>query len=385
MTALVDRIFKRPPQKTDLLVPGIYHYQAPPDAAVPYRLHLRVEPDHTAVLVVNAATVVHLNASAAAHALLLIRGLSEQEAAAEIASRYRVSRRRALDDHELLREQVVTLATTPELDPVLSLGLDRQDPSAVRPSAPYRLDLALTYRIGEGDATDPLARRRVDRELTAEEWKTVLTCAWQVGIPHVTFTGGEPTLRPDLVELIQAAEAQGQVTGLLTDGCRLASGDLLDRLSQAGLDHLLIAVSDDPASLDGLKRAIASDIYTVAHWTLTPENAADPDARLKAFREMGVSAVSLSASQASEAMTAAVSQARNRVARLGMDLVWDLPAPYSASNPINLELEAPSTGAGRAFLYVEPDGDVLPGQGIDRVLGNILRDEWAAIWSAAAA
>lgn len=384
MTALVDRIFKRPPQKTDLLVPGIYHYQAPPDAAVPYRLHLRVEPDHTAVLVVNAATVVHLNTSAAAHALLLIRGLSEQEAAAEIASRYRVSRRRALDDHELLREQIVTLATTPELDPVLSLGLDRQDPSAVRPSAPYRLDLALTYRIGEGDATDPLARRRVDRELTAEEWKTVLTRAWQVGIPHVTFTGGEPTLRPDLVELIQAAEAQGQVTGLLTDGCRLASGDLLDRLSQAGLDHLLIAVSDDPASLDGLKRAIASDIYTVAHWTLTPENAADPDARLKAFREMGVSAVSLSASQASEAMTAAVSQARNRVARLGMDLVWDLPAPYSASNPINLELEAPSTGAGRAFLYVEPDGDVLPGQGIDRVLGNFLRDEWAAIWSAAA-
>jgi MoaA/NifB/PqqE/SkfB family radical SAM enzyme len=37
-------------------------------------------------------------------------------------------------------------------------------------------------------------------------------------------------------------------------------------------------------------------------------------------------------------------------------------------------------GAGRAWLYVEPDGDVLPDQSIDRVLGNFLRDPWEKIW-----
>jgi MoaA/NifB/PqqE/SkfB family radical SAM enzyme len=40
-------------------------------------------------------------------------------------------------------------------------------------------------------------------------------------------------------------------------------------------------------------------------------------------------------------------------------------------------------GGGRAWLYVEPDGDALPTQGVDRVLGNVLRDSWADIWARA--
>ena len=40
-------------------------------------------------------------------------------------------------------------------------------------------------------------------------------------------------------------------------------------------------------------------------------------------------------------------------------------------------------GAGKAWLYVEPDGDVLPGQGINRPLGNLLEEDWDAIWSRA--
>ena len=39
--------------------------------------------------------------------------------------------------------------------------------------------------------------------------------------------------------------------------------------------------------------------------------------------------------------------------------------------------------AGRAWLYVEPDGDVLPTQGVNRLLGNFLRDPWEKIWKAA--
>jgi MoaA/NifB/PqqE/SkfB family radical SAM enzyme len=84
-------------------------------------------------------------------------------------------------------------------------------------------------------------------------------------------------------------------------------------------------------------------------------------------------------------MTAALSRSRQQAARLGFDLIWDLPAPYSATNPISLELEVPSQGAGRAFLYVEPDGDVLPAQGVDQVLGNFLRDGWTKVWAAAGA
>jgi hypothetical protein len=34
-------------------------------------------------------------------------------------------------------------------------------------------------------------------------------------------------------------------------------------------------------------------------------------------------------------------------------------------------------------IYVEPDGDVLPGQGINRPLGNLLSDSWDQIWEKA--
>ncbi len=44
-------------------------------------------------------------------------------------------------------------------------------------------------------------------------------------------------------------------------------------------------------------------------------------------------------------------------------------------------------GAGLALeqmfhqhLYVEPDGDVLPAQGYNIVLGDLLRDSWETLW-----
>jgi MoaA/NifB/PqqE/SkfB family radical SAM enzyme len=39
------------------------------------------------------------------------------------------------------------------------------------------------------------------------------------------------------------------------------------------------------------------------------------------------------------------------------------------------------SGAGKAWLYVEPDGDVLPAQGMaNKVLGNFLHDSWETIY-----
>jgi MoaA/NifB/PqqE/SkfB family radical SAM enzyme len=58
--------------------------------------------------------------------------------------------------------------------------------------------------------------------------------------------------------------------------------------------------------------------------------------------------------------------------------------PYSAFNPVAAELRDANKkipeGAGKAWLYVEPDGDVLPAQGVNKVLGNLLTDPWEKIW-----
>jgi len=381
----------------------VLHYQTPPDAAQQYRLHLRVEADGRGLLVVNAATVLHLNQTATEYARLLIQGADEEEAAARLARRYRVSRVTARADYRRLRDHILTLSTSTDLCPVTYLEMERAEPFSAETSAPYRVDLALTYRVDEAGGLDPEARRRVDRELTTEEWQQALRTLWQVGVPHVCFTGGEPTQREDLVELVRYAEEQGLVTGLLTDGRRLREQEVLDGLLLAGLDHIQITLaSHRPEVHDGiveregawaetdagLRCALAGDVYVVVHVVVVPANADSVVETVAYLAGLGVPAVALSsplgagaaAEQDCLRLQSALEEARNAVHEHGLTLVWDLAAPYSHVNPVEMEAGLPPEQVVRQHLYVEPDGDVLPAQGYNVVLGNLLRDPWEAIW-----
>nr|HID15094.1 radical SAM protein [Anaerolineae bacterium] len=380
----------------------ILHYQTPPDTAQQYRLHLRVEEDGRGLLVINAATVLHLNQTATEYARLLIQGADEEEAARTMARRYRVSRATARADYRRLHDHIFTLATSTDLCPVTYLDLERVAPFSAETSAPYRVDIALTYRIDETGALDPEARRRVGRELTTEEWQQALRSLWEVGVPHVCFTGGEPTLREDLVELVRYAEAQGLVTGLLTDGRRLREPEYLESLLLAGLDHLQITLaSHQPEVHDtivgrrgaweetkaGLRNALAGDIYVVVHVVVTPANADSVAETVAYLAELGVPAVALSSPlrAASEGerlrLQNALEEAQNVAHEHGLTLVWDLAAPYSHVNPMEMEAGLSPERVIRQHLYVEPDGDVLPAQGYNVVLGNLLRDSWETIWN----
>lgn len=269
------------------------------------------------------------------------------------------------------------------LDPVTFLDFDRVDPYSQKLSAPYRLDCALTYKTG---SEDPHAApvERVKRELLTEEWKVILQKAWQAGIPQIIFTGGEPTLRPDLCELIAITQNQGQVTGLLTDGKRLAERDYLHALLQSGLDHVMINLDPESSQTWEAIRDVASeDLFMTVHFTLTSRNSHDAAAILeKLDQKMGKSR-SLSLSANDPSLSKDLADLRNLAVTKGFEISWDLPVPYSTMNPVSIEMDPefePIRGAGNAWLYVEPDGDVLPGQGINRVLGNILTDDWETIW-----
>ena len=181
-------------------------------------------------MVVNAKTVLHLNQTAAEMAYHMVRNDPEDVTARNISKRYNVPFRQALDDTHDFQERIQSIIETPLLDPVTFLDFDRVDPYSQKLSAPYRLDCALTYKSG-GEDSRTAPEERVKRELITEEWKAILLKSWQAGIPQIVFTGGEPTLRPDLCELITITQNQGQVTGLLTDGKRLAETGLPTRIA----------------------------------------------------------------------------------------------------------------------------------------------------------
>ncbi|NLF49881.1 MAG: radical SAM protein [Leptolinea sp.] len=377
--AIRNRFFPKP----NILPSGFFAFQSPPEASRPYRMHLRLEKDGTGVLVVNAQTVLHLNQTAAELAYHIVNYDSVEVSAREIAKRYNVPEAKALEDAIDFQERIHSLIDTPDLDPVMFLDFNRVDPYSTEISAPYRLDCALTYQTGD-ETPNSAPTYRVTRELVTDEWKTILLKAWQVGIPQIVFTGGEPTIRPDLVELISITENQGQVAGLLTNGKRLAEPEYLHRLLDSGLDHVMIVL--DPESTqawEAIRDVSKEDLFMTVHLTLTHQNVHKVIDILKKLLVIMDDTRSLSLSAEHPDLSTELASVRDQAILMGFNLVWDLPVPYSALNPVSVEMENGNVtpkGEGNAWLYVEPDGDVLPDQGVKKMLGNILKDEWATIW-----
>jgi organic radical activating enzyme len=361
---------------------GTHHMQATPEDGDPYRLHLRMGKDGSGTLIVNASTILHLNATATEYAYHFIKGTPPEEAAREISKRYRISKGVALEDYQEFVDRIHTLIETPDLDPISYLDFERVAPHSADLTAPVRLDCALTYKLPPETDAQYAPAKRVDRELTTEEWGQILDIAWQAGVPHVTFTGGEPTLREDLPDLIAHAEKNGQVCGLLTDGVKLAEKSYLHTLLNTGLDHLLFLLQPgNEESWKALETIMPEDLFTTVHITVNKETFKTIDKTLEKLAELEVTSLSLGLADTS--LQESIADVRDKAANLGMQLAFDLPVPYSADNPVAFETaddEVPS-GAGKSWLYVEPDGDVLPAQGMAKqVLGNFLLDSWESIY-----
>jgi len=374
---LADRFSKVQPLPT-----GMHHLQAMQNER-PYRVHLRLQEDGSGILVLNASTILQLNPTAAEYAYHFIKGTEPEEAAKQIAARYRISKGMALEDFNDFLDRIETLISTEDLDPVSFLDFELAQPHSADLNAPLRLDCALTYRLPEKTQAEYSPTKRVDRELTTIEWKAILDIAWRAGIPHITFTGGEATLREDLPELIAYAEQNGQVCGLLTDGLKLSDKNYFELLLQTGLDHILFMLQpDNKKSWETLEIIMPQDIFVTVHLTLNKDNAKKAEETLERLAQLEVQSLSLTL--ADKSLRETYDTLRDKAAELGLTLKFDLPVPYSVYNPVALETQEDEVpeGAGKAWMYVEPDGDVLPAQGMaSKILGNLLRDEWSTIHS----
>ena len=169
-------------------------------------IHLRIDPDGSGLLLVNASRVMHLNPSAAFMARLALDEVPAPQAISEITRRFKVSKQQACNDYAQFCDQLEEVIRPDGLCPIHDLDLEVIAPFSAHPAAPYRMDLALTYRCNNDCAHCYNARPRDYPELSTAEWKAIIDRLWQCGIPHLVFTGGEPTLRQDLPELIQHAQ-----------------------------------------------------------------------------------------------------------------------------------------------------------------------------------
>jgi uncharacterized radical SAM superfamily Fe-S cluster-containing enzyme len=205
-------------------------------------LQLRVEADKRGVLVINANTVLHLNQTATSYAYYFMQGHSEAEVIARIRRAYRVDAEKAKADYEKLVYTISTLAQTEKIDPVTFLEVEKEEPFSYQYNAPLRMDVAITFRCQNDCVHCYAGGPHETAELNTAQWKTVIDRLSDVGVFIVTFTGGEPTLRDDLPELLLYAQNKGMVTGLISNGRRLKDKAYVEILEKAGVDFVQVTI-----------------------------------------------------------------------------------------------------------------------------------------------
>ncbi len=387
--------------------PGIYHFQNGFQENK-NRIHLRIENDGNGLLMINAAQAFHLNPSATAMAYWSLSGDSETEIISALQKNFQVQKKIAQADSKPFLQQLSTITDPTVSCPVCAIDLDLDLPFSKTPSAPYRMDLAITYRCNNDCLHCYNARSRNFPELDTENWYKIIDKLWDLGIPHIVFTGGEPTLRNDLADLIAYAENKGQITGINTNGRKLSDKKYLKSLIDAGLDHIQITLEsvdegihdqmvNHPGAwahtIQGIRNVVSEKIYMMTNTTMLAVNVDSIPATLDFLAELKVPTIGLNAliysgkgknvgtglpeSQLSQLLDAA----KEKTELNQQKLIWYTPTQYCKFNPITNELGIKSCSAALYNMCIEPDGAILPCQSYYQPLGNILVDSWDSIWN----
>lgn len=400
----ITRLATAPPEYPG---PGVYHFKRE-SAEGKARIHLRLEEDGSGLLMVNASRAFHLNPSAAAMAYFRLEGLPVETAVSQLTRRFHVSKKKALDDFNQFCTQIDLIAQPDEHCALCELDLEVTAPFSAHPSAPYRMDLALTYRCNNNCSHCYNARPRQQPELSTEDWKCILDRLWEVGIPHIVFTGGESTLRHDLPDLIAHAESNGQITGLNTNGRKLKDPGYLQALVDAGLDHVQITLESHLPEIHdsmvkargawqdtvaGIRNALNSRLYVMTNTTLLKPNVRVLPETLDFLAELGVPTLGLNALIYSgrglevdsgipeRDLPPLLTVARAKTDQHGQRLIWYTPTQYCHFDPVQMDLGVKGCTAALYNMCVEPDGSVIPCQSYYQSLGNLFTESWNAIWN----
>jgi len=115
-------------------------------------------------------------------------------------------------------------------------------PMAVIAELTHRCPLRCVY------CSNPLQLQTQNKELAAETWMDVFRQAAELGSLQLHLTGGEPLVRPDLLQLVQGARSFGLYVNLITSGIGL-TGERLQGLVDAGLDHIQLSLQGGTADI----------------------------------------------------------------------------------------------------------------------------------------
>jgi len=272
-------------------------------------------------------------------------------------------------------------------------------------SLPVLSEIAVTYRCNLACrfcyAACGCKKDEAVPDISAGRLKEILDIiSKEAQVPSVSFTGGEPLLRPELPELIAYAKSLGMWTNLITNGTLLTL-QKVTALKAAGLDSAQISIEGGEApthdrivarsgafdaAVSGIKNLLKAGIRVHTNTTVSALNKDSlPDIvelvktlKLGKFSMNMLMPVGSAGANLEETFISyteigpIIEEIRGLAEKAGLEFMWYSPTPMCVFNPVAKGLGNKGCAACDGLLSLAPNGDILPCSSYPKPMGNIL-------------
>lgn len=266
-------------------------------------------------------------------------------------------------------------------------------------------------------------------EMTTEEAKTCIDKLAEWGIVVLAFSGGEPLIRQDMLELARYASDQGIYAAIATNGVLLTT-ERCKALRGAGVEYLQISLDGArpkthdafrgiigmfAKTVDEIRNAVAEGFFVDVATTVTRLNLKEVPAIIDLCEDLGVNWSMLynfvptgrgrfikendltpeeresllkflwNRSKGSRVDILSTAPQFARVALQAEGMSCNVIPSHFSNNELPGQLRSMSDfiggcGAGRFYVAMNANGDITPCVFFPLVLGNIMKDDPEQLW-----
>lgn len=391
--------------------PGVDLQRFAADLVNATREYIYIRPED-GLIILRPNRLHHLNATATfmLGRLYEAGGPDVEGVVSAVAERYDVAPQRARDD---LRNLLLSVSALLNDNPCGAPSIRQTPFGSHRRELPVLSEIALTYDCQNRCTfcyADAPRRGRLVPQMSTAEIKVILDRLYdEAHCPTVSFTGGEPTLRRDLPELVAYAKAKGMRVNLITNGLRCAEREYVEPLASAGLDSAQVSLEGPTAAIhdaitqhagswertvQSVRTLRGAGIHTHTNTTICGGNAAHL-LELVDFIADGLGSEYFSMNMVIRTGTALAHDAdrmtytqvgpliaavQERAQAKSVRFVWYSPVPYCLFNPVQAGLGAKSCACVDGLISVNPAGQLIPCSSFDRGIGDLLRRPFQRVW-----